>query len=97
MRELVLDAASWRTRDDLYLSFFAAVGAPTWHGRNFDAIRDSIAAGQINKIEVPYCLVLTNCDLIHPTVKGDAENFIGLIRELAAEGVAVDIRTEPPP
>ena len=97
MRELVIDAASWRTKDDLYLSFFAAVGAPNWHGKNLDAIRDSVAGFKINKIEVPYRLVLTNYDLTHPAVKGDAEKFIGLIRELAAEGVAVDIRTEHTP
>ena len=92
-----MDAASWQTRDDLYLSFFAAVGAPDWHGKNFNAIRDSIALGQINKVEVPYRLVLSNYDLVDPALKGDAENFLNLIRELAAEGVAVGIRTEPRP
>ncbi|HKR85848.1 MAG TPA: barstar family protein [Terriglobales bacterium] len=43
MRELTLDGAALKTRDDVYNSFFRAVGTPDWHGRNFDALRDSIA------------------------------------------------------
>ena len=42
MKELILNGAEWTTRDDVYDSFFRAVGAPDWHGRNFDALRDSI-------------------------------------------------------
>ncbi len=52
MKELILDASNWRNHDDMYLSFFEAVKAPKWHGKNFNALRDSIKAGQINEIEV---------------------------------------------
>jgi RNAse (barnase) inhibitor barstar len=58
MRELILNGAEWKTRDDVYDSFFRLVGAPEWHGRNFDALRDSIATGSINAVEVPYRLVI---------------------------------------
>jgi len=61
---LILDAANWKNPDDVYDSFFAAVGAPSWHGRNFDALRDSIAGGDINQIEVPYRLVFQNLDQV---------------------------------
>ena len=94
MKELVMDAASWKTRDDLFLSFFKAVDAPPWHGRNFDALRDSVGAGHINRIEVPYRLVLKNYARVHPAVRADAEHFIDVIRELAAEGIPVEIRTD---
>jgi RNAse (barnase) inhibitor barstar len=94
MRELVMDAASWKTKDDLYLSFFRAVGAPAWHGKNLDALRDSVGAGQINRIEVPYRLVLKNYARVRPAVRADAEDFIDVIRTLAAEGVPVEIRTD---
>jgi RNAse (barnase) inhibitor barstar len=57
MKELVLDGSTWQNRDDVYDAFFKAVGAPDWHGRNFDALNDSIATGSINKIEVPYRLI----------------------------------------
>lgn len=54
MEKLVLDGATWSTKDDFYSAFFKAVGAPSWHGHNFDALRDSIVTGQINQIELPY-------------------------------------------
>lgn len=65
MKELMLDGAGWSTKDDVYNAFFHAVGAPEWHGRNFNALNDSIANGSINKVEVPYTLVLINYDLIY--------------------------------
>jgi RNAse (barnase) inhibitor barstar len=59
VRNITFDAGRWRTEDDLYNSFFEAVGAPVWHGRNFDALRDSIVFGQINRIEVPYSVAVS--------------------------------------
>ena len=94
MRELAMDASEWETVDDLFRSFFRVVGAPSWHGRNFNALRDSVGVGQINDIEVPYRLVFRNFDKIRPAVKEHAEQFIDVIRELADEGVPVEIRVE---
>jgi len=34
----------------------SALGAPEWHGRNFNALIDSMIRGGINKIEAPYTL-----------------------------------------
>jgi hypothetical protein len=42
MRELILNGVGWATRDEVYDAFFRAVGAPEWHGRNLDALADSI-------------------------------------------------------
>jgi RNAse (barnase) inhibitor barstar len=89
-----MDAAGWKTTDDLYHSFFLAVGAPDWHGRNFNALHDSIGVGQINQIEVPYRLVIANYDKVHPAVKELAGHFIDLIHELGEKGVPVEIRVE---
>lgn len=94
MKELVLNGAEWRTRDDVYDSFFRAVGAPKWHGRNFDALRDSIAAGSINAVEVPYRLVIQNYNKIVPSAKQMADDFVDLIGDLATEGCPVEIRVE---
>jgi RNAse (barnase) inhibitor barstar len=94
MRELILNGAEWKTWDDVYDSFFRAVGAPDWHGRNFDALRDSIATGSINGVEVPYRLVIRNYDKIALSTKQMADDFRDLIRDLAAEGCPVEIHTE---
>lgn len=92
MKEVVLDGAGWLTKDDVYDAFFHTVGAPESHGRNFDALRDSIAGGSINQVEVPYRLVFKNYDKIGGEAKGMADDFIDLIHELAAEGCPVEVR-----
>ncbi|MGA7077779.1 MAG: barstar family protein [Terriglobales bacterium] len=94
MKDIILDGARWSTKDDVYDAFFRAAGAPEWHGRNFDALRDSIAGGSINQVEVPYCLVIKNYDKISGEAKRMADDFIDLIHELAAEGCQVEVRAE---
>jgi len=94
MRQLLLDASVWKTKDDVYDSFFRAVNAPACHGRNLDALRDSIANGQINEIEVPYRVVVRNGSGIGAPAKEMLGDFVNLIHELAAEGCPVEIRVE---
>jgi|ERR1700678_3407191 RNAse (barnase) inhibitor barstar len=91
MIELTMDGATWNSYDDVYDGFFRAVGAPSWHGRNFDALNDSIAGGEINEVEVPYRLVILNFDLIGPDAKEMASDFVDLVREIAARGIPVEI------
>ena len=94
MKELILDASTWKTRDDVYNSFFKAVGAPEWHGRNLDALNDSISAGGINAVEVPYKLVVQHYDRMAPGAKQMADKFIEVIRDIAARGCPVEIVLE---
>jgi RNAse (barnase) inhibitor barstar len=94
MKELILDGAGWKTSDDVYDSFFKVVGAPSWHGRNFNAVNDSIAGGRINEVEVPYRLVIQNYDLIGAIAKKMVGDFIDLIHEIAARGCPVEIRAD---
>ena len=91
MREITLSGAAWKTKDDFYDAFFAAVGAPSWHGRNFNALSDSITTGQINDIELPYFIHVTGLDKMHSDVKQLVEEFCSLIKTFRLEGYEVDI------
>jgi RNAse (barnase) inhibitor barstar len=93
MPEIILDAADWKCADDVYNAFFAAVGAPSWHGRNLDALNDSIATGEINKVEVPYRLIVRNAASAGPDARQLLNHFAELIHSIQAEGcpVAIDI------
>lgn len=93
-REIVLDARNWKSQDDFYDSFFRAVGAPGWHGRNLNALRDSISVGRINAIEVPYELRLKNFSSLGAEVRKVVGAFIQLINELHDAGLPVDIKIE---
>jgi RNAse (barnase) inhibitor barstar len=91
VRELVLDATNWETSDDVYNSFFKAVDAPVWHGRNFNALHDSIITGSINKIDLPYRIIIQHspkmdCEAFKPTMQ-----FVELIREFESKGYPIEI------
>jgi RNAse (barnase) inhibitor barstar len=94
MKELILDGSTWKNNDDVYDAFFLAVGAPTWHGRNFNALNDSIGTGSINLVEVPYTLVIKNYDMVGSNTREMTDAFIDLIHELAARGCPVEIRVD---
>jgi len=91
---LVLEARDWQTSDDVYNSFFDAVCAPTWHGRNFNALNDSIATGAINKIEIPYQIEVRNVRLASRVAQQFVDEFAGLIADLKAKGCPVEMRVE---
>jgi RNAse (barnase) inhibitor barstar len=91
VKELELNGSGWTTTDDVYDAFFAALGAPSWHGRNFNALNDSIAIGSINAIEVPYRIVIKNFDLIAGAAVRMTTDFVDLIFEIAARGYPVQI------
>jgi RNAse (barnase) inhibitor barstar len=91
MKEITLNGADWKTKDDFYDAFFAAVGAPSWHGRNFNALSDSITTGNINEVELPYFIHVFGLDKMPGDVKRLVEDFCGLIKEFRSEGYEVDI------
>ena len=54
--EIVVDWKQIETEDDFYDMFLPQVKAPEWHGRNLDALTDSVVTGDINSIEPPYTI-----------------------------------------
>lgn len=94
MRQIIMDGASWTVPDDVYDAFFKAVGAPAWHGRNFNALRDSIAIGRINRVEVPYSIKIKNYASIGTGARETASGFVKLITDLHASGCPIDMEIE---
>jgi RNAse (barnase) inhibitor barstar len=94
LSEVILDARNWHSWDDFYADFFAAVGAPEWHGRNFNALIDSIGTGRINKIEVPYRIVIRNVSANSEISKMVVADFSHLILRLQGEGCPVSLTVD---
>ena len=57
MKVIRLDASTWRTADDFYAALLRELGAPSWHGRNLDALHDSLLGG-INEVQPPFAVEL---------------------------------------
>ena len=94
MKDISLQASDWKTRDDFYDSLFNALGSPSWHGRNFNALRDSIAGGQINEVDPPFILHLSGLGQAPSELKPLVQDFVDLVKGLRAQGNDVDILTE---
>jgi RNAse (barnase) inhibitor barstar len=56
-----LDARGWRGPADIYDALLPALGAPDWHGRNLDALYDSLSS-DINALEPPFSVLVEHCD-----------------------------------
>ena len=94
MPTLLLDGARWKTADDFYNAFLEAVGAPPWHGRNFNALRDSIAVGDINAVDLPYDIVVLGTSRMSEPALEMVKQFRELIEALRSAGTRVSIELQ---
>lgn len=94
MKNLFLDGTRWKNADDFYDALFKALGAPGWHGRNFNALRDSIIVGQINKVEIPYTIHISGIDTMPGDVRTLVQDFCSLIKEFRDGGHEVGVVCE---
>lgn len=46
--------------EEFYDTFLYQVDAPEWHGRNIDALSDSLVTGGINRNDLPYHFIFSN-------------------------------------
>jgi len=57
MKEILLDSSAWKSPDDFYRALLPKLGAPAWHGRNLDALDDSLFGG-INEVDPPFSVTV---------------------------------------
>jgi len=86
-----LDGATWATANDFYCSYLAAVGAPSWHGRNLDALWDSLTAGGINQRNLPFRIQISGTKRMSSDAREMVRRFEALVREAEQEGHVVEI------
>ena len=90
--EIVLDGQDWRTEADLIEAVIAGVDGPSWHGRNYNALRDSFVAGSINGIEPPYDFIIRAPSVVTPEVADAIRYFVARISDWRAEGAQLSAR-----
>ncbi len=83
--ELVIDWAQIKDKDSLYDTLFEQLNSPSWHGRNLNALRDSVIVGDINGVEPPYKVLIRNENEIVESLvelaEGVKEVFVDASRE----------------
>lgn len=89
-----LDASAWKSPDDVYNSLFAKLGSPVWHGRNFNALNDSIVTGGINSVDVPFKLLIHGLHSSTNEVKEFVSKLEALLAEREAEGCPISVRID---
>ena len=89
MPRIELDAAGWTKVLDFYEALLAALGAPRGHGRNINALIDSMVYGGICEIDPPYELRIRNVG----NLTSDIRSEIKLLKECLAEQES-DIKME---
>ena len=92
--ELVLDGRNWQTELDLIEAVIAGVGGPFWHGRNYNALYDSLVVGSINGIDPPYDFIIKLPTDVRTEVAAAVSYFLARISEWRAAGAEVSARVE---
>jgi RNAse (barnase) inhibitor barstar len=81
MKQIDLDASGWHEPADFYDALLPQLGAPAWHGRNLDALEDSIFVGDINAIESPFHISISGTDTLSTSMR----EFLARVRMVFAD------------
>ena len=68
-----------------YDLFLKQVKAPKWHGRNLDALADSLITGQIKEIEPPYTIINLNTSGVPDRMVEFQREVLSIFSEASSE------------
>ena len=68
MKTIQVDASDWTSTEDFYDAVLPLLGAPDWHGRNLNALIDSILVEGVNSVAPPYVIVIRGTAALKPDI-----------------------------
>jgi len=77
-----LDARKWRTGMDFYEALLKKLGAPARHGRNANALIDSMIRGGINAIEAPYTIRVVGTSRLPAEARNEMLKVVNILSEV---------------
>ena len=89
MKVVALDGSGWRIPADFYDALLPELGAPDWHGRNLNALYDSLR-GDINRLEPPFEVVIQGATGLSPDMQSFLTN-VALLFEDARREFGADV------
>ena len=91
MKQIKIDWKEVASEDDFYDYFLPQVEAPSWHGRNLDALNDSLINGNINGIEPPYCIININSNSSNKFVVEFRRKVFSIFVDAVIESKGIEI------
>lgn len=88
MNLVTLDARHWKTADDFFTALLRQLGAPAWHGKNLNALRDTMIFGGVNQIDPPMRVEVTGLSYADPEA---FDMLIAAFSALAKDGANAHI------
>ena len=85
MRVIEIDGSDWRTPLDALEGMLSALGAPDWHGRNLNALSESIVYGGINSLEAPFSIRIQGTKGLPESVREMLSELAGAVADALAE------------
>jgi RNAse (barnase) inhibitor barstar len=95
MNNIQLNGSKWVSKDDFYEALLRALGAPDWHGKNLDALSDSLRGGDINRINPPLAIIVTGEREMAPEASDTLRRFGTLVSDLHARSLEVSLTVKP--
>ena len=89
--EIAVDGRSWQTEAQFIEAVLASVDAPSWHGRNYNALRESFVTGSINGIEPPYDFIIRMPPDPTPEITDAVRYFTARISDWRSEGAQLSV------
>jgi RNAse (barnase) inhibitor barstar len=83
MKPVLIDWSTIGDREDFYSVVLPQTDAPSWHGRNLDAIQDSWVTGDICSGGPPFSFIFCRSK----DIKMDLKDFSETVMEIANESV----------
>lgn len=89
--ELEIDWEKIRDENDFYDLFLSQVSAPDWHGRNLDALNDSVVSGGIVNSGPPFNVTHINCSKAPKSIREFQESVISIFTASVIENGGLQI------
>ena len=79
--EITINWKDIESEDRFFEVFLPQVSAPEWHGRNLNALGDSIVTGGVNGIEPPYTILNKNTNSVSDSLKEFQDKVFEIFQE----------------
>jgi RNAse (barnase) inhibitor barstar len=91
MMVICLDSTHWQIPDDFYSALLPELGAPSWHGKNLDALDESLGADDINEVKPPFAVEINGTSQLSPPMREFLAEVVHVFNDAQERGRHIPI------